>query len=101
MEILEEKIHLWLDSARFVKAKAGVYILYDKKLDPIYIGASDNLQNEFSRYLDTNFDNDPCKQKTHTYQRSFTANPVEKKKLLLDEFVAKTGALPSCNIGAD
>lgn len=101
MEILEEKIHLWLDSARFVKAKSGVYILYDRKLEPIYIGASDNLQNEFSRYLDTNFDNDPCKQKTHTYQRSFTANPMEKKKSLLDEFKAKNGILPSCNIDAD
>ncbi|MEW6043239.1 MAG: GIY-YIG nuclease family protein [Thermoproteota archaeon] len=101
MEILEEKVHLWIDSARFVKAKAGVYILYDKKLDAIYIGESDNLQNEFSKYLDTNFENEPCKQKTHTYQRTFTLNQKEKKKALLEEFKAKYGRLPCCNPDTD
>lgn len=97
MEILEDKIHLWLDSARFVKAKPGVYILYDRKLEPIYIGESDNLQNEFSRYLDTNFESDQCKQKTHTYQRSFTPNQKEQKDILLEQFKTKYGRLPSCN----
>jgi hypothetical protein len=101
VEILEEKVHLWIDSARFVKAKSGVYILYDKKLDPIYIGESDNLQNQFSKYLDTNFESDPCKQKTHTYQRTFTTNQKEKKKLLLDEFKTKYGRLPCCNPDTD
>jgi len=38
MEILEGKILLWLESARFVKNKPGVYVLYDKKLNALYIG---------------------------------------------------------------
>jgi len=63
MEILEEKVLLWLESARFVKSKSGVYVLYDKKLNVLYIGESDNLQKEFVKYVDTNFENDTCKQK--------------------------------------
>jgi hypothetical protein len=51
MEILEEKVHLWTDSARFVKAKSGIYVLYDRKLGAIFIGESDNLQSEFSKYF--------------------------------------------------
>lgn len=97
MELIEDKVHLWLDSARFVKAKPGIFILYDKKLDPLYIGESENLQTQFSNYLDTNFDNDSCKQKTHAYQRSFTTNPKELKKNLLEEFKEKHGRLPECN----
>ena len=51
MEILEEKVLLWLESARFVKSKPGVYVLYDKKLNALYIGESDNLQKEFAKYV--------------------------------------------------
>lgn len=97
MEILEEKVHLWIDSARFVKSQPGIYVLYDKKLDAIYVGESDNLQIVFSKYLDGNFEGEPCKQKTHAYQRIFTANPKEKKKLILDSFYEKYGKLPECN----
>jgi excinuclease UvrABC nuclease subunit len=101
MEIIEEKVHLWIDSARFVKAKPGIYILYDKKLDAIYIGESDNLQSQFSKYLDGDFQGEPCKKKTHAYQRTFTTNPKEKKKLLLDTFLEKHGTLPPCNAECD
>ena len=101
MELLDEKIHLWLDSARFVKAKPGIYILYDKKLDPIYIGESDNLKNRFSTYLDTNFEDNTCKQKTHTYQRTFTTDQKERKKQLLEKFKTKHGRLPCCNSETD
>jgi excinuclease UvrABC nuclease subunit len=101
MEILEEKVHLWIDSARFVKSKPGIYVLYDKKLDAIYVGESDNLQSRFTKYLDDNFEGQPCKQKTHAYQRTFTANPKEKKKLVLDSFFAKYGRLPECNSDCD
>lgn len=97
MEILEEKIHLWTDSARFVKSKPGIYVLYDRKLNAIYIGESENLQQQFSKYLDGNFEGEPCKQKTHSYQRTFTVNPKEKKKLILDAFRAKYGQAPCCN----
>ena len=101
MELIDEKIHLWIDSARFVKAKPGIYILYDKKLDAIHIGESDNLQDQFSKYLDTNFEDDSCKQKTHTYQRTFTTNQKDRKKILLEQFRTKYGRLPCCNSDTD
>ena len=101
MEILDEKVHLWLESARFVKAKSGVYVLYDKKLEVIYIGESQNLQNEFANYVDTNFENNACKQKTHAYQRTFMTNPQEKKIQLLDEYKKKYGNIPCCNLDID
>ena len=97
MEILDDKVLLWLDSAQFVKAKPGVYVFYDKHLEAIYIGGSENLQKEFTKYVETNFENDTCKQKTHTYQRAFIENPEEKKRLLLEEFKEKHGKLPCCN----
>ncbi len=97
MEILDEKIHLWIDSARFVKAKPAIYILYDRKLDPIYIGASENLQSQFSVYLDTDFEDNSCKQKTHTYQRIFVTDPKERKKILLEKFKITHRRLPCCN----
>jgi len=58
VEILEGKVLLWLDSARFVKNKPGVYVLYDKKLNVLYIGKSASLQKEFEKYVDTNYEND-------------------------------------------
>jgi len=97
MELLNDEIHLWLQSARFVKAKPGVYVLYDKNEDVIYIGESENLQNQFAKYVDTNFENDICKQKTHTYQREFVENPKERKKQLLENFKEKHSKLPVCN----
>ncbi len=101
MEFLEEKIHLWIDSARFVKPKSGIYILYDRKLNALYIGESDNLQKQFSTYLDTDFEGNSCKQNTHTYQRTFTSNQKEQKKMLLEQFKKKYGQLPCCNSETD
>ena len=98
MEILEEKVLLWLDSARFVKSRPGVYVLYDKKLNVLYIGSSENLQNEFSNYLDTDFGNNTCKQKTHLYQRTFMDNPQERKTKLLEDYKTEHGQLPCCNM---
>jgi len=101
MEILDEKVLLWLESARFVKSRPGVYVLYDKKLNTLYIGSSDNLQKEFENYIDTNFENDTCKQKTHTYQRAFIENPKERKRHLLEDYKEKHGILPCCNADID
>ena len=101
MEILEGKVLLWLESARFVKSKSGVYVLYDKKLNALYIGESDNLQKEFEKYVETNFENDACKQKTHTYQRTFVENPKERKRQLLEDYKKKHGKMPSCNADID
>ncbi len=97
MELIEEKIHLWIDSARYVKAKSGVYILYNRKQEPIFIGASDNLQKQFTEYLDSEFGEDTCKQKTHSYQRIFTDDHTERKKILIEEFKGQYGRLPECN----
>ena len=101
MEILEGKVLLWLESARFVKSKPGVYVLYDKKLNVLYIGASENLQNEFANYVDTEFEKNECKQKTHTYQRMFIENPSERKKQLLEDYKTENGHIPSCNTDTD
>jgi len=101
MEILDGKVLVWLQSAQFVKAKPGVYVLYDKNFDAIYIGESENLQNKFTKYVNTNFENDACKQKTHTYQRSFVENPKEQKRQLLDDFKKNHGKLPCCNTNTD
>ena len=101
MEILDEKVLVWLESAQFVKAKPGVYVLYDKNLDAIYIGESENLQNKFAKYVNTNFENDPCKQKTYTYQRAFVENPKERKRQLLEDYKKKHGKMPRCNADID
>ncbi|MEE9563711.1 MAG: GIY-YIG nuclease family protein [Nitrosopumilaceae archaeon] len=95
--LLEDKIHLWLESSRFVKAKPGVYVLYDKNNEVIYIGQSDNLQERFAKYVDTNFEDDLCKQKTVAYQREFLDNPKQRQNQLLEEFKNRFGRLPLCN----
>ena len=101
MELLDEKIHLWISSVKFVKARPAIYILYDKKLDPIYIGESENLQETFEKYLETNFENVQCKQKTLTYQRTFISDHKERKKILLEKFKTEHGRLPECNSETD
>lgn len=96
MEMLDEKVQLWIDSARFVKPRPGVYIFYDRKLIPIYIGSSDDLQKQFTEYLDGGFDSE-CMQKTHSYQKIFLDNPEEKKAQLLEDYKKQNGSLPVCN----
>ena len=97
MEILDDKLRVWLESAKFVKSKPGVYVLYDKNKEIIFIGESQNLQERFSKYVDTNFGNDTCKQKTAFYQREFVEIPKEKIKQLLKDFKSEHGRLPVCN----
>jgi len=97
MELLDDKLRVWLESAKFVKSKPGVYVLYNRKKDIIFIGESQNLQERFSKYVDTDFENDACKQKTASYQREFVDEPAEKAKRLLDDFKNEHGKLPACN----
>jgi len=78
-----------------------VYTLYDRNKDVIYIGESENLQQRFSKYVDTNFENDDCKQKTSSYQREFVENPKDRKRQLLDDFKNRNGKLPCCNSDTD
>jgi len=88
---------LWHENVIFVKAKLGVYVLYDKNQDVIYIGESENLESEFTKCFFSNFENDACKQKTTTYQREFVEKPKERKRKLLEEFKKKHRKLPLCN----
>jgi len=97
MELIDDKFRVWLDSAKFVKAKPGVYVLYDRNKDAIFIGSSENLQETFTKFVDTDFENDPCKQKTASYQREFVENPAERKKQILEDFNNNHGKLPNCN----
>lgn len=96
MEILDEKVQLWIDSARFVKPKPAVYILYDRRLNPLYIGHTQNLQEQFTKYLDSGFDNE-CQQKTHSYQKLFIENCKEKQDELLQNYKTEHGSFPPCN----
>jgi len=97
MELLDEKVSVWVQSAQFVKAKPGVYVLYDKNLEVIYIGESENLQKTFEKYVNQDFEDNSCKQKTRTYQRTFVENPKEKQKQMLEEYEKEHGKIPCCN----
>ena len=97
MELIDDKFRVWLDSAKFVKSKPGVYVLYDRNKDVIFIGSSENLQETFTKYVDTDFENDPCKQKTSSYQREFVENPEERKNQILEDFNNNHGKSPICN----
>jgi hypothetical protein len=74
MELLEDKMRVWVDSAKFVKPNSGVYVLYNRNRDPIYI-----------------------KQKTSFYQRVFAENPKELQLQLIEQFKNESGKLPICN----
>ena len=97
MDLIDDKFRVWLDSAKFVKGKSGVYVLYNRNKDAIFVGSSDNLQKKFTKYVDTNFENDPCKQKTVFYQREFVENSEKRKKQILEDFSNNNGKLPNCN----
>lgn len=97
MELLEDKMRVWLESAKFVKAIPGVYVLYNRNKEVIYIGESSNLEETFTKYVDTEFEGNKCKQKTQSYQREFTNNPKERQMQLMEVFKKESGKLPSCN----
>jgi len=97
MELLDDKMRVWTDSAQYVKPNPGVYVLYNRSKDPIYIGETDNLEKTFANYVDTEFDGDECKQKTSSYQRVFAENPKKMQLRLIDDFKNETGSIPVCN----
>ena len=97
MELLDDKMRVWTDSAKFVKPNPGVYVLYNRNKVPIYIGETDNLEKTFENYVDTEFDGDECLQKTSSYQRIFEDNPKEIQSKLIEDFRNETGEIPSCN----
>ncbi|MGH1568930.1 MAG: hypothetical protein ACRBBZ_07115 [Nitrosopumilus sp.] len=97
MELLDDKMRVWTDSAKFVKPNPGVYVLYNRNKDPIYIGETDDLEKTFGNYVDTEFNGDECLQKTSSYQRIFEDNPKEIQSKLIEDFKNETGKIPSCN----
>lgn len=97
MELLDDKMRVWTDSAKFVKPNPGVYVLYNRSKDPIYIGETDDLEKTFGNYVDTEFDGDECLQKTSSYQRIFEDNPKELQLRLIEDFKNETGSIPACN----
>ncbi|MCV0430134.1 hypothetical protein [Nitrosopumilus sp.] len=97
MQLLDDKMRVWTDSAKFVKPNSGVFVLYNRNKDPIYIGETNNLEETFSIYVDTEFEGDECKQKTSSYQRIFSDNPKEMQLQLIDDFKNETGNVPVCN----
>ncbi|MCV0392301.1 MAG: hypothetical protein K5790_03285 [Nitrosopumilus sp.] len=97
MELLDDKMRVWLESAKFVKPLAGVYVLYNRNKEAIFIGESKNLEETFTKYVDTNFDGNECKQKTQSYQRVFTENPKELQLQLIEQVKTETGKIPACN----
>jgi len=101
MELLDDKMRVWLESAKFVKPVPGVYVLYNRRKEPLYIGETSNLEKTFTKYVDDNFEENECKQKTQFYQREFIDNPKERQLQLIEEFKNESGKLPSCNSGIE
>ncbi len=97
MELLEDKMRVWLESAKFVKPVSGVYVLYNRNKEPIYIGGTNNLEKTFTKYVDTDFEGNECKQKTQSYQREFVDNPKDHQLRLIEQFRSESGKLPGCN----
>ena len=97
MELLDDKMRTWIESAKFVKPVPGVYVLYSRSREPIYIGETGNLDETFTRYVDRDFDGNECMQKTASYQREFTDSPKKRQAQLIEDFRNEHGKFPPCN----
>ncbi len=97
MELLDDKMRVWISSAKFVKPIPGVYVFYNRNKEVIFIGETKNLEETFTKYVDADFEENECKQKTQYYQREFTDNPKERQLQLIGEFKNESGKLPTCN----
>jgi|TARA_B110000438_G_C15713517_1_gene606438 excinuclease UvrABC nuclease subunit len=97
MELLDDKMRVWLESAKFVKAIPGIFVFYNRTKEPIFIGETNNLEKTFTDYLDTEFDGNECMQKTSFYQRIFTNNQKQEQIELIKRMKSETGKYPSCN----
>ena len=97
MELLDDKMRVWLESAKFVKSIPGVYVLYNRNKDPIFVGETNNLEMTFTNYLDTEFDGNECMKKTSFYQRVFTNDQKQRQLELIEIVKNETGKYPTCN----
>ena len=97
MELLDDKMRVWLESAKFVKSISGVYVLYNRNKDPIFVGETNNLEMTFTNYVDTEFDGNECMKKTSFYQRVFTNDQKQRQLELIEIVKNETGKYPTCN----
>mgnify|MGYP003302537932 CR=1 FL=1 len=51
MELLDDKMRVWLESAKFVKSISGIYVLYNRNKEPIFVGETENLEKTFTKLL--------------------------------------------------
>ncbi len=91
-------MYAWGERAKNIPEEPGVYAFYDEDKDLIYIGASSNLREKFTHYLETSFSKDPRKRETKYYKRELTSNEEEQMKKLLEEYQQTHGELPKCNL---
>lgn len=99
--IQDEQKYKWSEdnATNNVKKTPAVYELYDKE-KLIYIGSTGNLRERFTKYWNSNFEKDLCKQATTAYKRAYfsSKNTVEdKESACLKEYKKKHGKLPRCN----
>jgi excinuclease UvrABC nuclease subunit len=97
MDLLEDKMRVWLESAKFVKSIPGVYVLYNRNKEPIFVGETNNLEKTFTNYVDTEFDGNECMKKTSFYQRVFTNDQKQRQLELMEVVKNETGKYPTCN----
>ena len=97
MELLDDKMRVWLESAKFVKSIPGVYVLYNRNKEPIFVGETNNLEMTFTNYVDTEFDENECMKKTSFYQRVFTNDQKQRQLELIEVVKNETGKYPTCN----
>jgi len=99
--MIEGNFYTWSEeNLNQVQAKPAKYELYDESRTLLYIGSSGNLSERFKGYLSTNFDNDPCKQRTRSYKREYVDSEAEAKRLEeknLNEHQQRYDRLPPCN----
>ena len=95
---IQGKMYLWGERAKGVPEECGIYAFFDKNRVMLYLGGSPNLRETFTRYLETNFSDDPRKRETIYYRRMGTTNWDETVKNLLDEYKEGCGDLPKLNI---
>ncbi|WP_067956786.1 GIY-YIG nuclease family protein [Nitrosopumilus sp. Nsub] len=97
MELLDDKMRVWLESAKFVKPVSGIYVLYNRSKQPIFVGQTGNLEKTFTELFDTDFNENECMKKTAFYQRVFTDNQKEEQVQLIEKIKNETGNYPPCN----
>ncbi len=91
------KLYVWEEGAKYAPEESGVYGFYDKDKALIYVGGGTNLRETFTRYLETDFSDDPRKRETRYYRRELVHNWEERVKDLLNEYGQKHAELPKLN----